>query len=75
MEEELHGEDAGSNWALNVFEGALDWGLGLGILRWLESYAKNFGTRYVPKKLIVGVNRKGDVFVLGPKTGKPYLVA
>lgn len=49
------------NFALSVFENALDWSLGLQLLAAIRAFVK---AGKLPKVLTVAVNAKGDVFVL-----------
>jgi hypothetical protein len=71
MEESQYGDCLENNFALNVFESALDWSLGLAILRTLQSYKDQF-SKY-PKSFRLAANTKGQVFLLG-KSGKAYLI-
>lgn len=48
--------------ALRIFEQALDWGLGLAALGFMRAVRKEYN-RY-PKDFAVGVNGKGDTFIL-----------
>ena len=53
------GDSARNNFALHIFENALDWGLGLAIIRLMVQAAK-LGKR--PKPFYILANRKGDIF-------------
>lgn len=68
MEREAGGEDSRSNFALSMFENALDWRLGLAVV----NYLKGFAVRgRMPKPFQVACNRGGDVFIIGA-SGKLY---
>ena len=60
MEDTQHGDSAANNWALNVFENALDWGLGLAVVGYLRMYKEQFGK--FPRRFTIAANRNGDVF-------------
>jgi len=62
MEREMDGEAASSNFALSVFEHALDWTLGLTVFNWIVDAAKR---GKMPKPFKVAVSRKGDTFIIG----------
>ncbi len=66
MERQQDGDAASNNFALSVFENALDWGLGLKVFNYLQAYRNARGT--YPRVVRLACNRQGDVFVLN-KTG------
>lgn len=56
------GDDVpGGNFALRVFEQALDWSLGLAATRFITDLAK---VRKVAPEFQVGVDRKGETYIL-----------
>ena len=63
MEQTAHGDSANNNFALNIFENALDWGLGLKVVAYLQAYANTYPGKQ-PKIVRVAANRKGDCFIL-----------
>jgi hypothetical protein len=63
MAAEMGGESARSNFALNVFESALDWGLGMTVVRYIKYYSQLYPGKQ-PKEVRAAVNRKGDVFII-----------
>ena len=62
MQNEEYGDSAQSNFALNIFENALDWTLGLAVINMLKACAAKGKW---PKPFSVAVNRAGDVFIIG----------
>jgi hypothetical protein len=62
MSNEQHGDSASNNFALSVFENALDWGLGLKVTSYLQAYRSQHG-RY-PKSTKIACTRGGDVYVV-----------
>lgn len=62
MEATQHGDSAASNFALNVFENALDFGLGIAAVNVLRVYKEARG-KY-PKQFTLACNSKGDIFCL-----------
>jgi hypothetical protein len=63
MNAEMGGETARSNFALSVFESALDWGLGMTVVSYLKAFAQKYPGKQ-PKEVRAAVNRKGDVFIV-----------
>ena len=59
MENEMGGDEVSGNFALSVFENALDWQLGVAVLQVLKAARPR-----MPKDFEVAVNRAGDVFVI-----------
>jgi hypothetical protein len=69
MEDEMDGDSAGNNFALSVFETALDWTLGVRIVGFFDlllSMKKN------PRGFEAIANRKGDVYLRYKETGSIY---
>lgn len=62
MDDEQSGDSADSNFALNVFENALDWALGLKVIDFLQACKTQFG-RY-PKRASVACTHSGDVYIV-----------
>lgn len=62
MEQEQHGDEARNNFALSVFEHALDWSLGMKIYAYLQSYRAQTGK--LPRQTKVVCTRNGDVYVM-----------
>ena len=60
MEATQYGDAAECNFALSIFETALDWTLGLAVLRLIESCPKG----KILKPFTLCANRNGDVFYL-----------
>lgn len=60
MDESAEGDSASSNFALAVFEHALDWGLGLRALAYIASAPKG----RVVRPFRVACARNGDVFII-----------
>jgi hypothetical protein len=54
------GDSTETNFALSVFENALDWTIGLAVLEYLRQARSG---RKLPKPFEVLVNRSGDVFL------------
>jgi len=72
IEETRNGEGAGSNFALNIVENALDWSIGFAVLamvRW------SIRKKKIPFPCHVATNRKGDVFLILQRQGKEVIVA
>lgn len=63
MGAEMGGECAKSNFALGVFEHALDWGLGLMAANYLKAFAERYPGKQ-PKEIRVACNRAGDCFIV-----------
>lgn len=61
MEETDAGDCQNNNFALNVFENALDWGLGIKVLGFIRAFTQ---VKKMPKPFVVAANRKGDVFII-----------
>lgn len=61
MEETQYGDSNRNNFALSVFENALDWGLGITVLNYITSVVKQH--KAMPKPFEVIANRSGDVFI------------
>lgn len=61
MEAEQYGDQASNNFALSVFENALDWRLGLAVHNFIRGFVK---LRKLPKPFDVAVNHKGDIFIV-----------
>ena len=64
MRQEFYGDTAESNLALSVFENALDWSIGLSVLRIIRDTVKTY--KKLPKPFEILVSRKGDVFARIP---------
>lgn len=67
MDDEQYGDSQSNNFALNVFENALDYAIGIKILqyvRFLNSMKKKHDV------FVVACNRGGDVFIVSNKTGR-----
>ena len=60
MDSQQYGDNAESNFALSVFENALDWTLGMVVVRFLEVFTSQ---KKLPKPFRVFCTRKGDVFI------------
>ena len=58
---EMGGEEASSNFALNILENALDWSLGLAAARFIRDA---LAVRKCPRSFRLAVTKKGDVFVV-----------
>lgn len=69
MRDEKYGDCAARNFALSIFENALDWRLGIAVLDILKAC---LAKRRMPKPFSVAVNRAGDVFIIGA-SGKVYV--
>lgn len=61
MQDQMSGDAAESNFALAVFEQALDYALGIHVLSYIRNAVK---IGKLPKPFQVAVNRKGDVFII-----------
>jgi hypothetical protein len=64
MERSEGGDTACNNFALSIFENALDWSLGLAVRNFITDAR---AVKRCPKAFKVGVSRKGDVFALIPQ--------
>lgn len=62
MARTMGGESARTNLALNVLENALDWSLGLAVLKFRMDCRR--AKKQVPEKFQVAASAKGDVFVV-----------
>lgn len=62
MKNGMDGENAVHNFALSVFEGALDWSLGLAVVNHIRAYVKE---GKFPKPFELAVSRKGDIYIIG----------
>lgn len=62
MDDTQHGDSSDNNFALNVFETALDWGLGLAVVNVLKIKAAQ---GKFPRRFTIAANRNGDVFFIG----------
>lgn len=69
MQDEEYGDCAATNFALSIFENALDWTLGIAVINMLKACAAKGKW---PKPFSVAVNRAGDVFIIGA-SGKVYV--
>lgn len=63
MSEEMGGDSARSNFALSVFENALDFRLGMAVMHYIKAVRESSGGRR-PTIIRAAVNRSGDVFIL-----------
>lgn len=64
MENQFSGDSANNNFALSVFENALDFSLGMLV----HAYLKHFTAKYVgkvPVTVRIAVNRSGDCYIVG----------
>lgn len=61
MEDEQYGDSGSNNFALRIFEQALDWSLGLTVLQCIDAHIK--ARKSYPKQFDVLATRKGDVFI------------
>jgi hypothetical protein len=61
MEEQIDGDSAESNFALSIFENALDWAIGLAIINYCNAMIARH--KILPKPFTLMVNKKGDVFI------------
>lgn len=64
MEATEYGDSAANNFALSVFENALDWQLGLTAVKFVKALAQ-IGKK--PKVIRLAVTRGGDVYVVSSK--------
>lgn len=71
MEAEAQGDEARSNFALSIFENALDWRLGQAALRYINIAIK--AHRKLPKPFKVACTRSGDIFII-QNSGNTYMV-
>lgn len=62
MEKELYGDHSTTNFALSVFENALDFQLGLTVFHYIKAVRAQYGKS--PKIVRIAVNRKGDTFII-----------
>ena len=60
--ENQDGDQASNNFALAIFEQALDWRLGLAVIAIIRSTLKEFGK--LPKPFEIGVTRSGTIFAI-----------
>lgn len=68
MERTQYGDYSRNNFALSIFENALDWRLGLAVLDLIDACIRQY--RRLPKPFYVAVNRSGDVFLINKETGR-----
>lgn len=61
MEDEIEGESPNCNFALRIFETALDWSLGLTVLNFILQCVR---AKKMPKPFQVAANHRGDVFII-----------
>lgn len=61
MVNEEYGDSASNNFALSIFEHALDWRLGLAVINTIQIFAK---AHKKPKNFKLAVARNGDVFII-----------
>ena len=59
--EEIDGDSAPTNFALSIFENALDWRLGATVLQYVNHYLKS---QKLPKPFKLGVARNGDIYIV-----------
>ena len=62
-------EEEGSNFGLSIFENALDWSLGLAVVRFIHAFLKY--RKCLPAPFSVVATRKGDIFCVG-KSGTVF---
>lgn len=62
MQDQEHGDNSENNFALSIFENALDWRLGMTVLNFIRGVVKKY--RKLPKPFEIGVTRKGDIFLI-----------
>lgn len=62
------GDTSETNFALSIFEDALDWTLGLAVIGFIRDCVKEY-KRY-PRTFRVAVNHRGQVFILYRSGGK-----
>ena len=62
MSEGLDGDSAQTNFALCVFDNALDWTLGLAVLNLIRACRKQHNR--LPKPFRIAASRAGDVFLI-----------
>ena len=62
MEDTQYGDAASNNFALSVFENALDWSLGIAVLQAMRTYQKQY--RCLPGPFSVAATRSGKVFLI-----------
>ena len=72
MQETQHEDSGRTNFALNIFENALDWRLGIAVVNVLKGI-KTLTGKY-PSKITIAANRNGDIFYIG-KNGNATLVS
>lgn len=63
MRAEQHGDEASRNFALSIFENALDFRLGSAALSYVQTALRQFG-RY-PKPFTLAIDRRGDIYIVG----------
>ena len=56
----LNGDSADNNFSLRIFEQALDWGIGISVLRVIRNTYKEY--KKIPKPFGLFVSRKGYIF-------------
>lgn len=61
MVKSLYGDCANNNFAIRIFEEALDWTLGLKVLQIIQATIKTY--KKIPKPFILFLSRKGDIFL------------
>lgn len=69
MVDEEYGDSAECNFALSVFENALDFTLGMAVLWFFQVCCK---AGKLPGPFSVVATRKGDIFIVGQKSGHVY---
>ena len=70
-EAEMAGDSAANNFALGIFEHALDWGMGLAVVAYLKSFAAQYPGRQ-PKTVRVAVSKGGQVFIVNAENRVLY---
>ena len=64
LEQEMGGEDAAGNFALAVFEQALDWRIGLTVQQLIAEAVCGSNGRKIPKPFLLEVDRRGKITVV-----------
>ncbi len=72
MEETQHEDSGRTNFALNIFENALDWRLGIAVVNVIKGIKAQTG-KY-PTRFTIAANRNGDLFFIG-KAGAATLIS
>lgn len=67
-----YGDTSESNFALSIFEDALDWTLGLAVIGFVRDCIQEW--KKYPKTFDVLVNHKGQVFIRYKSRGAPTLI-